>query len=123
MLHQDVSARVLGSAIKVHTHLGPGLLESVYHACMAYELREQGLKARQEVRIPVHYGDVQLDCGFRADFIVEDAVLVELKAVDRLNEIHEAQVLTYLKLTGLRVGLLINFNAPTIPKGLRRLVR
>ena len=123
MLHEETTAKVLQSAITVHKALGPGLLESAYQACLAHEMRKQGLNALQEVGVPVQYDGVTIDCGFRIDFVVEGSVVVELKAVDRLHAIHEAQMLTYLKLTGIRVGLLLNFNATSIPNGMRRLVR
>ncbi len=122
MIHQEISGRILRSAIKVHAALGPGLLESAYQACMAHEMRRQGLFTQREVAVPVCYDGITVDCGFRVDFVVDRTVLVELKAVERLQGIHDAQVLTYLKLTGLRVGLLLNFNASTIPRGMRRLV-
>lgn len=122
LLHGEISGSILRCAIAVHTRLGPGLLESAYRACFAYELEKSGLRVQQEVPIPLCYENLQVTCAYRADLIVNDAVMVELKAVDQLKPIHEAQLLTYLKLTGLRVGLLLNFNAPTIPAGLRRLV-
>jgi GxxExxY protein len=122
MLHEAITAKVLRSAIAVHKALGPGLLESAYQACLAHEMRKQGLNALQEVGVPVLYDGMAIECGFRIDFVVERSVVVELKAVDRLHGIHDAQLLTYLKLTGMRVGLLLNFNATSIPKGMRRLV-
>jgi GxxExxY protein len=123
MLHEETTSKILQSAIAVHKALGPGLLESAYQACLAHEMRKQGLAALQEDAVPVQYDGVTIDCGFRIDFVVEGSVVVELKAVDGLHAIHDAQLLTYLKLTGIRVGLLLNFNATSIPKGMRRLVR
>ena len=114
---------ILGSAIEVHRALGPGLLESTYRACLMKQLRLDGMSAVQEVGIPIHYkGDI-LDSGYRADIIVDDTVLVELKSVDTLLPIHEAQLLTYLKHSQLRVGLLINFNVRRLMDGVRRMIR
>ncbi len=123
LIHGKLSSEVLRCAIRVHSQLGPGLLESAYRTCLAHELALTSIVVRQEVPIPMRYGDASLECGFRADLVVGEAILVELKAVDRLLPIHDAQLLTYLKLTGLRVGLLLNFNAPTMREGIRRLVR
>jgi len=113
---------IIGSAITVHRALGPGLLESTYRACFVSQLEQEGLAVRQEAAIPLVYNDVALDFAYRADIIVEDRVVVELKAVEALLPVHEAQLLTYLKHSGLRVGLLINFNVPQLIKGVRRLV-
>lgn len=114
---------ILGSAIEVHRALGPGLLESTYRACLMRQLLLDGLIAEQEVAVPIHYkGDV-LDSGYRADIVVDSAVLVELKTVDAILPIHEAQLLTYLKHSQLRVGLLINFNVRRLMDGVRRLIR
>jgi GxxExxY protein len=117
-----ITESVIGAAIAVHRTLGPGLLESAYEACLAFELTDRGLKVEQQVPLPVVYRGVNLECGYRLDFLVEDAVIVEVKAVDDLAPIHEAQVLSYLKLSGLRVGLLINFNVMVLKRGLRRIV-
>jgi GxxExxY protein len=114
---------ILGSAIEVHRALGPGLLESTYRACLMKQLRLDGLVARQEVGIAIQYKGEVLDSGYRADIIVDNAVLVELKAVEELLAIHEAQLLTYLRHSHLRVGLLINFNVRRLMDGVRRLVR
>jgi len=119
---RELSGRILGCAIEVHRELGPGLLESVYRHCLAHELRAAGITVRQEVSIPVRYKGELFDCGFRADLLVEDVLLVELKAVERLLPIHEAQLLTYLKLSDLRLGLLLNFNAVPLKTGIRRLL-
>jgi len=100
----------------------PGLLESVYEVCLAYELKEKGLKIEQQVSVPVVYKKIRLETGFRIDILVEKSVIVELKAVENLLPIHEAQVLTYLKLTGYRVGLLLNFNEVLIKNGIKRIV-
>jgi len=117
-----VTETVIGSAIEVHRALGPGLLESAYEACLAYELGRRGLKVERQKPVPLTYGSVRLDCGYRADLVVEDRVMVELKSVDRLEPIHEAQLLSYLKISGLGVGLLINFNVKMLKAGIRRIV-
>jgi GxxExxY protein len=119
--YQQLTREVIGGAIEVHRSLGPGLLESAYRHCLAYELKERGLAVASEMPIPLVYKSAALQCGFRADIIVEDHVLLELKAVDRLMPIHEAQVLTYLKLCKIRVGLLINFNSTILRHGIKRL--
>jgi GxxExxY protein len=106
----------------VHRELGPGLLESAYEACLAFELESRGLRVERQRSLPVVYRGVRVDCGYRMDLIVEEQVIVELKAVDRLLPIHEAQMLSYLKLSGLRVGLLINFHSLLLKDGVRRLV-
>jgi GxxExxY protein len=116
-----LSRRVIGACIRVHRELGPGLLESAYERCLAHELSKEGLAFEQQRAVPVQYRGVELECGYRLDFVVERELVVEIKAVDRLLPVHEAQVLTYLKLTKIRCGLLINFNAETLKQGLRRL--
>jgi len=113
---------IIGAAIKVHRGLGPGLLESVYLACLTFELHRAGLSLKAQVRLPVRYEDVRIDCGFRLDLVVEDQVVVEIKSVKRLAPIHDAQVLTYLKLSGYPAALLINFNVTLLKKGLKRLI-
>ena len=121
-LHADLTERIVRCAIEVHRHLGPGLLESVYEICIAYELTRRGVRVERQVPIPVEYRGVLIDVGYKMDILVEDAVLVEVKSVERLGRIHSAQVLTYLKLSGLRLGLLINFNVNRLIDGVRRLV-
>ena len=116
-----VTDAIIGSAIDVHRALGPGLLESAYEACLAFELGDRGLKVEQQKPLPVTYRDIKLDAGYRLDLIVEEAVIVEIKAVDSLQPIHEAQLLSYLKLSGCKVGLLINFNVKLLKTGIRRL--
>jgi GxxExxY protein len=111
---------IIGAAIKVHRGLGPGLLESAYLACLIFELHRAELSLKAQVRLPVRYEDVRIDCGFRLDLVVEDRVVVEIKSVKRLAAIHDAQVLTYLKLSGYPVALLINFNVPLLKDGLKR---
>jgi GxxExxY protein len=117
-----ITERIIGAAIEVHRALGPGLLESAYEACLAYELATQGLGVERQKPLPVVYRDVTLDCGYRIDLLVDGAVIVEIKAVDRLAPIHDAQLLSYLRLSGLNVGLLINFNVKLLKNGIRRLV-
>lgn len=118
----QITEKIIGAAIAVHRELGPGLLESAYEACLAFELAQQGLKVEAQRPLPVVYRGVRLDCGYRLDLLVEDAVVVELKAVEALAPIHEAQLLSYLKLSGCTVGLLINFNVVMLKDGLRRMV-
>lgn len=121
-LLNDISERIIGGAITVHKELGPGLLESTYEACLAHELTLAGLKVESQKPLSVHYRDVTLDCGYRIDLLVNDTVIVELKAVDSLLPVHEAQLLTYLKLSGMQLGLLINFNVKLLKQGIRRMV-
>jgi GxxExxY protein len=118
----EITESVIGAAIAVHRELGPGLLESAYEACLAYELNEKKLKVERQKSVPLIYRGVHLDCGYRLDFLVEDKVVVEVKAVDKLEPIHEAQLISYLKLSGCKVGLLINFKVNTLKHGIRRFV-
>jgi GxxExxY protein len=122
LLEADVTRGIIGAAIDVHRALGPGLLESSNHACMCRELALREIPFRSQVELPIHYKGIHLDCGYRIDFVVDDSVIVELKLVERLAPIHEAQLLTYLRVSELRVGLLINFNVPVLPKGIIRRV-
>jgi GxxExxY protein len=116
-----ITGGVVGAAIEVHRALGPGLLESAYEACLAYELVQQGLKVEQQKAIPIVYKEIRLDCGYRLDLLVENEVIVEVKSVDELAPIHSAQLLSYLCLSGCKVGLLINFNVEILKHGIRRL--
>jgi GxxExxY protein len=116
----QITGQIIDAAMKVHTHLGPGLLESAYQACLAYELRQRNLVSLSEVGLPVIYNEVKLDVGYRLDLLVENSVIVELKAVDKLLPIHEAQLMSYLKLSKLKVGLLINFNELHLKNGIKR---
>ena len=118
----EVTEQIIGAAIEVHRALGPGLLESVYESCLCHELELRGLAVARQVLLPVRYKSVQVDCGYRMDLVVEDLVIVEVKAVEDVLPIHEAQLLTYLRLTDRRAGLLINFNVPTLKQSVRRLV-
>ena len=113
---------IIDAAMKVHTALGPGLLESAYEACLAHELRMRGLHVQIQVVLPIEYDGVKLDAGYRIDLLVESCVIVELKAVEKMNPIFEAQILSYLKLSKLEVGLLINFHVPRLKDGLKRIV-
>jgi GxxExxY protein len=117
-----ITETIIGCAIEVHRGLGPGLLESAYEECLCHELALAGLWFRRQVEMPLAYKTVRLDCGYRLDLVVEETVVVELKTVDHLLPVHEAQLLTYLKLYGSPVGLLINFNVPVLRDGLKRLV-
>ena len=119
---QPLTRAIIAAAMDVHRALGPGLLESVYHACLSHELTLRGITFRQEVELPISYKGVKLDCGYRVDLIVDEKVVVELKSVQEVLPVHEAQLLTYLRLTGLRVGLLINFNVAVLKNGIRRRV-
>ncbi len=118
----EISRRIIGAAIEVHRHLGPGLLESAYQSCLAFELKQLGLKLEEQKPLPIVYKDVKLDCGYRLDLIVEDEIIVEIKAIEQLLPIHEAQLLSYLRLAKKRVGLLINFHVPVLKNGLKRIV-
>jgi GxxExxY protein len=121
--HLDsITRRIIGAAIEVHKRLGPGLLESAYAVCLAYELRQIGFKIEEQKPLSVIYRDVQLDCGYRLDLVVEDSVVLEIKAVDQLAPIHDAQLLSYLRLSSKRVGLLINFHVRVLKNGLKRIV-
>jgi GxxExxY protein len=118
----DISRQVIGLAIEVHRQLGPGLLESAYQACLGQELREAGLPFAQQVALPIIYKGRTLDCEYRMDFVVEPGLVLEVKSVATILPVHEAQLLTYLRLSGHRVGLLLNFNSPVLKDGIRRRV-
>lgn len=118
----QISAIVLDAAIAVHSAIGPGLLESAYQACLAYELRSRGIRVREQVPLPIRYRQVRLDVAYKMDLLVEDLVIVELKAVDTLLPVHEAQLLSYLKLSGKKLGLLINFHVTRLKDGYKRMV-
>ncbi|MCW3101921.1 MAG: GxxExxY protein [Bacteroidetes bacterium] len=117
----DLTYLIIGSAFKVHNALGPGLLKSSYEACLFYELTEAGLKVERQKELPLIYNEVKMDTGYRMDLLVNDTVIVEIKAVEELAPIHKAQVLTYLKLSKLKIGLLINFNTTDLKEGIQRL--
>ncbi len=118
----DLTERIIGAAISVHKELGPGLLESTYEACLAYELAEREMKFERQKSVPIIYRSIRLDCGYRVDLLVEGKVIVEIKAIEKLEPIHEAQLLSYLKLSGCKVGLLINFNVKILKSGIRRFI-
>jgi GxxExxY protein len=120
MDRDPVTERIIGCAIEVTRALGPGLLESAYEQCLAFELGEHGMHFRLQVPVPVEYKGARIECGYRIDVLVDDAVIVELKSVDQLAPVHEAQLLTYMKLARIRTGLLINFNQQRLVDGLRR---
>jgi GxxExxY protein len=115
-----ITEAIIGAAIEVHRALGPGLLESAYMTCLAYELRQRGFKVLEQVPLPLVYKEVKLDCGYRLDLLVNDAVIVEVKSVESLAPIHEAQLLSYLKLADCKIGLLINFNVKMLKHGIKR---
>ena len=117
-----MSSQIIGAAIEVHKAIGPGLLESAYETCLCHELSLNKLKFEQQKPLSVHYKNVSLDAGYRLDVVVEDAIILELKACEKLEPIHKAQLLTYLKLSGLKLGLLLNFNVPAMKDGIVRIV-
>jgi len=119
---EEVARQIVDAAIKVHRALGPGLLESAYQKCLAYELRKRGLRVECEVLQPVIYEDVKIDAGYRIDMLVEDCVIIENKTVEKLLPIHQAQLLTYLKLRDCRLGFLLNWNVPLMKQGIKRMV-
>lgn len=118
----ELTEQVIGAAIEVHRELGPGLLESAYRMCLVHELYLRGIQCRTEVDLPLQYKGVKLDCGYRVDVLVEDVLVLELKTVDQFAPIHDAQLLTYLRLGGWPVGLRLNFNVPVLKDGIRRKV-
>ena len=122
MSENEISSKIIGAAIEVHKQLGPGLLESTYETCLAYELKQMGLDVKQQQALPVVYKEVKLDAGYRIDLLIENKVIVEIKSVDALADIHTAQLLTYLKLKDLKLGLLINFNSVRVIDGLKRIL-
>jgi len=122
MRENQLSQQIIGAAIEVHKQLGPGLLESAYEECLAYEFLQREIPFERQKPLPVVYKEIKLEAGFRADFLVGGLVIVELKATDALAKVHEAQVLTYLRLSGCKLGLLINFNVPLLKDGIKRLV-
>ncbi len=118
----QLTERVIGVAIGVHRVLGPGLLESIYETCLAYDLSEAGLRVETQKALPLRYRGVTFDAGYRLDLLIEDELVLELKAIDQLAPVHHAQLLSYLKLSGYTVGLLVNFNVPVLRQGIRRVV-
>jgi GxxExxY protein len=122
LLHEELTGEIIAAATEVHRILGPGLLESAYEACLCRELAVRGLPFVHQVTLPVHYKGVLLDCGYRLDIVVSDAVILELKCVSEITDLHKAQLLTYLKLSGKQVGLILNFNASLMKHGIHRMV-
>ena len=119
---KELTERIIGAAIEVHRALGPGLLESAYESCLCYELVQRDISFERQKPLPIQYKDVRIDCGYRTDLVIDGRVIIELKSVENILPIHEAQLLTYLKLSDIKVGLLINFNVPVLVEGVRRLV-
>lgn len=117
LLHEELTQGVIGAAIEVHRNVGPGLLQSAYEECLCHELHLRGIRFERQVALPVAYKGVNLDCGYRMDLIVEGKVIIEIKCVEHVLPVHEAQLLTYLKMTGKRVGLILNFNVPVLIRG------
>jgi GxxExxY protein len=117
LLHEELTEQVIGAAIEVHRALGPGLLESAYEECLCHEFHLRGISFERQHPLPVEYKGVKLDCGYRLDLIVENRVILEIKCVEHVLPVHEAQLLTYLKMTGMRVGLILNFNVSTLIRG------
>lgn len=122
MRHEDLTERIIGAAIQVHRLVGPGLLESAYELCLDYELRKRGIPFVRQLQIPLVYESLTIDGAYRVDFIVEGKVVVEVKSIAAFARIHTAQLITYLRMTGCEVGLLINFNVPLLPDGIKRVV-
>ena len=123
MLHEEeLTGQIIGAGIEVHRELGPGLLESAYEACLCYELSVRKIPFTRQVMLPLVYKSVRIDCGYRADVIIAEKVLVEVKAVETVTDLHKAQLLTYLRITGMKVGLLLNFNSVVLKDGIVRLV-
>jgi len=118
----ELTEKIIGAAIEVHKNLGPGLLESVYEECLCYELEQIGLRFQRQLSIPVKYKEIQLDIGYRLEIIIEDEVIIELKTVEKITPLHEAQLLTYLKITDKEVGLIMNFNSALLKNGIKRMI-
>ena len=119
---QDTARLAVDAAFQVHSILGPGLTEKVYEACFLYECTKRGMTVARQVHVPIQYGEIRIEAGLRLDMILNDCIVIELKAVESLNPLHKAQLITYLKLTGIRLGLLINFNVPMIKDGIQRII-
>ena len=120
MIFDSLSNKVIGCAIEVHRELGPGLLESAYEQCLAAELSRSQIPFQLQVELPINYKGMRLDCGYRIDLLIDNQLVVELKSIDQLLKIHEAQILTYMRLAKVKIGLLMNFNVPVLKKGLKR---
>ena len=122
MKFDDLSNRVIGAALEVHKNLGAGLLESAYEAALAYELQERNISFKQQASLPVQYKNIEIDCAYRIDLLIENTLIVELKAVEKVLPIHQAQLMTYMKLANIPTGLLINFNTKLLKNGIKRVV-
>ena len=122
LTENEISKTILDCAFKVHTALGPGLLESAYRECLAYEINKMGLIVEKEKPLPLIYEEVKLDCGYRIDLLIENKVVIELKTVEAFNDVHIAQTLTYMKLSGCKLGLLLNFYTKSLKNGIKRLI-
>ena len=122
MTENEIGTSIVDSAIEIHTHIGPGLLESAYQKCLVYELKNRGLAVLEEVDLPLRYKGIKLDCGYRIDLLVNQKVIIEVKTVDSLLDIHKAQLLTYLKLSNCKLGYLLNFKSSRMKYGIKRIV-
>ncbi len=122
LMHENLTEAIIGSAIEVHKELGPGLMESAYEECLCHELSARNLPFKRQVPLPICYKNIKLDCGYRIDIVVGNTILLELKSVEAILPIHEAQLITYLRLSKIKLGLLINFNVPVLRQGLKRIV-
>jgi GxxExxY protein len=122
MEFEEITRNIIGAAIEVHKQLGPGLLESAYEECPTYELQQKGYQAERQKAVPIVYKEIKLDYGYRIDILVENKVLIELKSVDAIAPVHEAQILTYMKFSDIKIGLLINFNVTVLKNGIKRFV-
>jgi GxxExxY protein len=123
MIYEDLTKIIIGCAIDVHKELGPGLLESAYEECLAFDLTNRGLKIERQKPVPIKYKEIKLECGYRIDILVEDKIVLELKSVEAFNPVHEAQILTYLKFAEKKIGLLINFNVLRLKEGIKRYIK
>ncbi len=121
-MEDQLTKQVIGAAIDIHRELGPGLLESAYQSCLAYELRLRGFKVQQELKLPIVYTELELEQGYRIDLLVNEELIIEIKTVESLNKIHQAQLLTYLRFSGHKIGLLINFNERLLTNGIKRMI-
>ncbi|MEW6608617.1 MAG: GxxExxY protein [bacterium] len=122
MKFDELSKKVIGLAIEVHRELGPGLLENTYKQCLAYELSQAGINFQMEMGLPVKYKNIHISCGYRIDFLIENELILELKSVDNIVPVHEAQLLTYMRLANIKIGLLMNFNEKRLKDGIKRFV-
>ena len=122
LLGQELTEKVLGAALEVHRHLGPGLLESAYEACLSHELSTRSIRFQRQVVLPVRYKGMAIDCSYRMDMVIENTLILEIKSVEKIDPVHTAQLMTYLKLSQMRIGILLNFNVPILKQGIVRRV-